>query len=53
MSAFETSNPVEAKLMQVAEMFGSVCAYPDNPEVAHLADTALSDLDELLTRAGS
>jgi hypothetical protein len=53
MSAYQTSNPVEAQLMLVAELFGSVCADPDNPEVTAAADKALRDLDDLLASSGS
>ena len=51
MSAFESEDPVVAGLMRIAELFGSVCADPDNPEVTGQADRALWDLDELLTGA--
>jgi hypothetical protein len=51
MSAYQSTDPVEAKLMQVAELFGSVCADPDDPEVTYQADAALWELDELLTNA--
>ena len=39
---------LEAAHMRVLEMFGAVCADPDNPTVAQQADEALWQLDELL-----
>jgi hypothetical protein len=47
-----SDNPVEARLVQLAELFGGVCADPDNPEVTARADQALWDLDEFLAAAG-
>jgi hypothetical protein len=46
-----SENPVEERLMRLAELFGGVCADPDNPEVAARADQALWELDEFLATA--
>ncbi|MFC0003937.1 hypothetical protein [Micromonospora siamensis] len=44
---------LEAAHMAVLQMFGAVCAEPDNPTVAEQADQALWRLDDLLAAAAS
>ena len=45
------ADALAAAHMRVLEMFGAVCADPDNPAVAEQADAALHRLDELLATA--
>lgn len=48
MTADHDVPTLEAAQMRVLEMFGAVCADPDNPAVAEQANAALRQLDELL-----
>lgn len=42
---------LEQAALGVLQMFGAVCADPDNPEVARQADQALELLGDLLAHA--
>jgi hypothetical protein len=52
MSTEDTRAGVEAALMRVLELFGAVCADPDNPTVKEQADRALADLDGMFAGPG-
>jgi hypothetical protein len=53
MSTEDTGADLQAAHMRILEVFGAVCAEPDDPAVAREADEALARLDRMLAAAAA